>query len=180
MVDKLLIFTRNWECIYARNLENEWNSNITSRLSQISISPSNEIMQVIGNGFDGKNAVDDESKLLIGTIYSLQKVMVRMLEIPNNSDSFDPNEISITADNEEVRLHYYESPTKLRFMAICKSSYIETQNLLSDFYREVFVPFACRNPLILRSSDISFAGLYCSSAFKQETLKYFKRLAQPK
>lgn len=180
MIDRLLIFNRNWECIYDRRLESEVDSNITSRLSQISLSNSLESFQKCFGQVSEGQTVDDESKLLIGTIYSLQKVLVRMIETSASEDSFGFDELSIRADNDEICLHYYETPTKLRFLVLIKALAIENQDLLKDFYREVFVPIVCRNPLILRTSDMSFTPISHLSAFKSEARRYFKAQLNPK
>lgn len=178
MLDRLLIFDRDWECIYDINLYKNSDIDIAPHLSQLKLDESSEnIKRNLLSCFESPavfQSRDEDPRLLIGTIYSLGKVLMRMAEDGATND-LGCTEYEIQADNDDYRLIYYETPTKLKFVALVRQfAGQDYHNFLGKFYREIFVPYACRNPLVLRSSSKSYIMPSLLSSLKQEIFKFSK------
>ncbi|KAL2067992.1 hypothetical protein VTL71DRAFT_16090 [Oculimacula yallundae] len=90
------------------------------------------------------SAVDD-AKLIFGTIFSLRN-MVRKLGGPD--DSF------ISYRTGQYKLHYYETPTSIKFVMLTDTQTLNMRNVLHQIYVNLYVEFVVKNPL----SPVEHAG----------------------
>lgn len=169
MAERLLIYGRNWNCICDIRLNSPMAiAEIEAQLANINLHKSDKN---IINGY----AVED-SKVLTGILYSLHKILARMLNATSDN-SFGFSDITISAECDEFRIDYYESPTKMRFLALLRlNNQAMNGNYLKSFYSNVFVPSICRNPLVLRSSDDVFIVANQTSGLKNIVSKFFARI----
>ncbi|KAI9818477.1 MAG: TRAPP subunit bet5 [Pycnora praestabilis] len=137
VVYSFYIFDRHTECIYNKR----WIPRPTSGGS-VPARPPTEISngEVNGGGRQryGALSVADDAKLIFGTIFSLRN-MVRKLGGP------DDNFISFRTG--QYKLHYYETPTNIKFVMLTD---IKTNNLrivLHQIYVNLYVEFVVKNPL---------------------------------
>ncbi|CZT05392.1 hypothetical protein WAI453_005047 [Rhynchosporium graminicola] len=80
----------------------------------------------------------DDAKLIFGTIFSLRN-MVRKLGGPD--DSF------ISYRTGQYKLHYYETPTSIKFVMLTDTQTLNMRNVLHQIYVNLYVEFVVKNPL---------------------------------
>ncbi|ETS80576.1 hypothetical protein PFICI_08105 [Pestalotiopsis fici W106-1] len=132
------IFDRHTECVYSKL----W----------ISAPPPGSISSSDGAGAPGtapppapvaptansiKRAGDD-AKLIFGTVFSLRN-MARKLG--GDDDAF------ISYRTAQYKLHYYETPTNLRFALLTEPGAPSMRNVLHQIYINLWVEYVVKNPL---------------------------------
>ncbi|KIM94952.1 hypothetical protein OIDMADRAFT_21232, partial [Oidiodendron maius Zn] len=80
----------------------------------------------------------DDAKLIFGTIFSLRN-MVRKLGGPD--DSF------ISYRTGQYKLHFYESPTNIKFVMLTDTQTLNMRNVLHQIYVNLYIEFVVKNPL---------------------------------
>ncbi|KAJ6010468.1 Sybindin-like protein [Penicillium sp. IBT 35674x] len=122
------IFDRHAECIYKRR----WLPRPTSVAgkSQTQGGPTG-LGQTV-------RASDDDAKLVFGTVFSLRN-MVRKL------GGDDDNFISYTTN--QYKLHYYETPTNIKFVMLTDLKSPSMRIALQQIYINLFVEYVVKNPL---------------------------------
>ncbi|KAI0386216.1 snare-like protein [Hypomontagnella monticulosa] len=85
-----------------------------------------------------KKASDDDAKLIFGTVFSLRN-MVRKLG--GEDDAF------IAYRTQHYKLHYYETPTNLRFAMLTEPGALSMRNVLHQIYINLWVEYVVKNPL---------------------------------
>ncbi|GAP89197.1 putative TRAPP complex subunit [Rosellinia necatrix] len=80
----------------------------------------------------------DDAKLIFGTVFSLRN-MVRKLG--GDDDAF------ISFRTAQYKLHYYETPTSLRFALITEPGALSMRNVLHQIYINLWVEYVIKNPL---------------------------------
>ncbi|KAL2219785.1 TRAPP complex subunit [Thermoascus aurantiacus ATCC 26904] len=85
----------------------------------------------------GRSA-DDDAKLIFGTVYSLRN-MVRKLG--GEDDSF------ISYRTSQYKLHYYETPTNIKFVMITDTKSPSMRVALQQIYVNLYVEYVVKNPL---------------------------------
>ncbi|KAI1412911.1 snare-like protein [Hypoxylon sp. FL1857] len=81
---------------------------------------------------------DDDAKLIFGTVFSLRN-MVRKLG--GEDDAF------IAYRTAHYKLHYYETPTNLRFAMLTEPGALSMRNVLHQIYINLWVEYVVKNPL---------------------------------
>ncbi|KAI0841700.1 snare-like protein [Hypoxylon sp. FL0890] len=85
-----------------------------------------------------KRGDDDDAKLIFGTVFSLRN-MVRKLG--GEDDAF------IAYRTAHYKLHYYETPTNLRFAMLTEPGALSMRNVLHQIYINLWVEYVVKNPL---------------------------------
>lgn len=80
----------------------------------------------------------NDAKLIFGTVFSLRN-MVRKLGGPD--DAF------ISYRTGQYRMHYYETPTNLRFVLLTDTATMSMRNVLHQIYINLWVEYVVKNPL---------------------------------
>ncbi|KAI1274781.1 Sybindin-like protein [Xylaria sp. FL0933] len=162
-VYSLYIFDRHTECIYSK----QW---LQSGASSTTPAPSEQHRQQAANGGDPtttttaaaaaaitdqqlpphphphpppptkprRNKGADDAKLIFGTVFSLRN-MVRKLG--GDDDAF------ISFRTAQYKLHYYETPTNLRFALLTEPGALSMRNVLHQIYINLWVEYVVKNPL---------------------------------
>ncbi|GES66949.1 transport protein particle subunit bet5 [Aspergillus terreus] len=81
---------------------------------------------------------DDDAKLIFGTVFSLRN-MVRKLG--GEDDSF------VTYRTSQYRLHYYETPTNIKFVMLTDVKSPSMRVALQQIYINLYVEYVVKNPL---------------------------------
>ncbi|KAL1979238.1 hypothetical protein VTN96DRAFT_6412 [Rasamsonia emersonii] len=131
------IFDRHAECIYKRR----WLPRPVSTGSKPS-RPASEV-QTLSNGVpqsSGRSprSADDDAKLIFGTVFSLRN-MVRKLG--GEDDSF------ICYRTSQYKLHYYETPTNIKFVMLTDTKAPSMRIALHQIYVNLYVEYVVKNPL---------------------------------
>ncbi|KAL7626561.1 Trafficking protein particle complex subunit BET5 [Parahypoxylon ruwenzoriense] len=85
-----------------------------------------------------RKAHKNDAKLIFGTVFSLRN-MVRKLG--GDDDAF------ITYRTAHYKLHYYETPTNLRFAMLTETGAPSMRNVLHQIYINLWVEYVVKNPL---------------------------------
>ncbi|KAI5922162.1 Sybindin-like protein [Camillea tinctor] len=80
----------------------------------------------------------DDAKLIFGAVFSLRN-MVRKLG--GDDDAF------ISYRTGQYKLHYYETPTNLRFAMLTEPGALSMRNVLHQIYINLWVEYVVKNPL---------------------------------
>ncbi|KAK7952639.1 uncharacterized protein PG986_008367 [Apiospora aurea] len=80
----------------------------------------------------------DDAKLIFGTVFSLRN-MVRKLG--GDDDAF------ISYRTAQYKLHYYETPSSLRFAMLTEPGALSMRNVLHQIYINLWVEYVVKNPL---------------------------------
>ncbi|KAK7750976.1 Trafficking protein particle complex subunit BET5 [Diatrype stigma] len=85
-----------------------------------------------------KDRAADDAKLIFGTVFSLRN-MARKLG--GEDDAF------ISYRTAQYKLHYYETPTNLRFALLTEPAALSMRNVLHQIYINLWVEYVVKNPL---------------------------------
>ncbi|KAI0393685.1 snare-like protein [Xylariaceae sp. FL0594] len=85
-----------------------------------------------------RNKGADDAKLIFGTVFSLRN-MVRKLG--GEDDAF------ISYRTAHYKLHYYETPTNLRFAMLTEPGALSMRNVLHQIYINLWVEYVVKNSL---------------------------------
>lgn len=129
VVYSFYVFDRHAECTYKKR----W----APRLESSSKAPQSNGLSDVQSQFKGLSAEDD-AKLVFGTIFSLRN-MVRKLGGP------DDNFISYRTGH--YKLHYYETPTSLKFVMVTDTKTNNLRIVLHQIYVSLYVEYVVKNPL---------------------------------
>ncbi|CAH0026801.1 hypothetical protein V2G26_013903 [Clonostachys chloroleuca] len=80
----------------------------------------------------------DDAKLIFGTVFSLRN-MIRKLG--GDDDAF------ISFKTANYKLHYYETPSNLRFVLLTDTGTLSMRNVLHQIYINLWVEYVVKNPL---------------------------------
>ncbi|KAI0437168.1 snare-like protein [Xylaria telfairii] len=154
-VYSLYIFDRHTECIYSK----QW---LQTPAPTPSALPPDQYQQQHRPQLDGsgpamttaattdqqqpppppskprRNKNADDAKLIFGTVFSLRN-MVRKLG--GDDDAF------ISFRTSQYKLHYYETPTNLRFALLTEPGALSMRNVLHQIYINLWVEYVVKNPL---------------------------------
>ncbi|KAK2573331.1 Trafficking protein particle complex subunit 1, partial [Acropora cervicornis] len=75
---------------------------------------------------------DEEFKLMYGMLYSIKSFVARM---------------SPTDSTSKYKLHFYETPTGLKFILNTDLSVENTRDILFNIYSRIYVEYVVKNPL---------------------------------
>ncbi|KAI6373287.1 hypothetical protein MCOR25_003493 [Pyricularia grisea] len=119
VVYSFYIFDRHTECIYTK----QW------------LPPPPSAPETSKPGRDSRK---DDAKLIFGTVFSLRN-MVRKLG--GDDDAF------IAYRTAQYKLHFYETPTNLRFVLLTDTASMSMRNVLHQIYINLWVEYVVKNPL---------------------------------
>ncbi|KAI9826851.1 MAG: TRAPP subunit bet5 [Thelocarpon impressellum] len=92
-----------------------------------------------GNGpRPGRLSAQDDAKLIFGTVFSLRN-MVRKLG--GSEDNF------ISYRTGQYKLHYYETPTNIKFVMLTDTKTNNLRIVLHQIYVNLYVEYVVKNPL---------------------------------
>ncbi|KAI1504214.1 Sybindin-like protein [Biscogniauxia marginata] len=91
-----------------------------------------------GGGYNSANRAANDAKLIFGAVFSLRN-MVRKLG--GEDDAF------ISYRTAQYKLHYYETPTNLRFALMTEPGAMSMRNVLHQIYINLWVEYVVKNPL---------------------------------
>lgn len=83
---------------------------------------------------------DEEFKLMYGMIFSIKSLLTRL-----STTSAKEGFVSYTTT--KYKLHFYETPTGLKFVLNTDTNVGNIQDTLWDIYSKLFVEYVVRNPL---------------------------------
>ncbi|CZR59154.1 related to multiple myeloma protein 2 [Phialocephala subalpina] len=148
VVYSFYIFDRHTECIYSRLWARQPDRPISSgpppsrpistsstSSAPITLAPTNELHPPRRST---RLSAQDDAKLIFGTIFSLRN-MVRKLGGPE--DSF------ISYRTGQYKLHYYETPSSIKFVMLTDTQTLNMRNVLHQIYVNLYVEFVVKNPL---------------------------------
>ncbi|KAF7115040.1 hypothetical protein CNMCM5793_001076 [Aspergillus hiratsukae] len=124
------------ECIYKRR----WLPRPASIVGKSSrptseIATQNGVPSVFGQS---ARTTDDDAKLIFGTVFSLRN-MVRKLG--GEDDCF------VTYRTSQYKLHYYETPTNIKFVMLTDVKSPSMRVALQQIYINLYVEYVVKNPL---------------------------------
>ena len=128
------------ECIYKKH----WPPRPLSSGSRAAPRPASEASSELSNGVHGGGrrppglSAEDDAKLIFGTIFSLRN-MVRKLA------GADDNFISYRTGT--YKLHYFETPTNLKFVMLTDTRMINLRHVLNQIYINLYVEFGASRRL---------------------------------
>jgi len=132
------IFDRHTECIYSRR----WNQRPNS-LSTKSARPQSLTSSITSNGDNittGRKELskEDDAKLIFGTVFSLRNLVQKLGGEDNNFISYRTG---------EYKLHYYETPTRIKFVMITDTKMNNLRIALHQIWANLYVEYVVKNPL---------------------------------
>ncbi|EGE82875.2 hypothetical protein RJZ56_002027 [Blastomyces dermatitidis] len=155
------IFDRHAECIYKRRwLPRPTSTTSKSRPASESTTLSNGLPTSIPLSRQSLTAEDD-AKLIFGTVFSLRN-MVRKLG--GDDDNF------ICYRTSQYKLHYYETPTNIKFIMLTDVKSGSMRLALQQIYVNLYVEYVVKNPL----SPVEHpGGLGVNNELFEESLQQF-------
>ncbi|BCS15534.1 hypothetical protein ASPFODRAFT_144590 [Aspergillus luchuensis CBS 106.47] len=159
VVYSFYIFDRHAECIYNRR----WLPRPTSMTGSKSSRPTSEtstpgLPATLGQT---ARATDDDAKLIFGTVFSLRN-MVRKLG--GEDDNF------VTYRTSQYKLHYYETPTNIKFVMLTDLKSPNMRVALQQIYINLYVEYVVKNPL---SPAEHPGGIGVNNELFEESLEQF-------
>ncbi|KAI4177822.1 MAG: hypothetical protein Q9188_000033 [Gyalolechia gomerana] len=130
VVYSFYIFDRHAECVYKK----KW----TPRPNSTGYKGQQPNGLPDGASQPKALSAEDDAKLIFGTIFSLRN-MVRKLGGP------DDNFISYRTGH--YKLHYYETPTSLKFVMVTDTKTNNLRIVLHQIYVSLYVEYVVKNPL---------------------------------
>ncbi|KAI0180818.1 snare-like protein [Hypoxylon sp. FL1284] len=148
------IFDRHTECIYSktwvspsapasatspsatRPQSQQPSSSLSPSTAAAGVSPTTTATTTTRRRKTNKS--DDDAKLIFGTVFSLRN-MVRKLG--GEDDAF------IAYRTSAYKLHYYETPSSLRFAMLTEPGALSMRNVLHQIYINLWVEYVVKNPL---------------------------------
>ncbi|KAI9776957.1 MAG: TRAPP subunit bet5 [Candelina submexicana] len=135
VVYSFYIFDRHTECIYKKRwVPRPISSGPGNTARQQSDAPATTNGDINGTGRQGAGPLSaaDDAKLVFGTIFSLRN-MVRKLG--GDDDNF------ISFRTGLYKLHYYETPTNIKFVMLTDTKTNNLRIVLHQIYVNLFVEF---------------------------------------
>ncbi|KAL8952460.1 MAG: hypothetical protein Q9222_001651 [Ikaeria aurantiellina] len=130
VVYSFYIFDRHAECIYKK----KWIPRPTSTGSK-----GQQANGLPDGGAHAKAlSAEDDAKLVFGTVFSLRN-MIRKLG--GQDDNF------ISYRTGHYKLHYYETPTSLKFVMVTDTKTNNLRIVLHQIYVSLYVEYVVKNPL---------------------------------
>lgn len=131
------IFDRHTECIYSRR----WTPRPASSSSK-SARPESA-SSITSNGDAAPTARkpmshSDDEKLIFGLVFSLRNLVTKL---GGADDTF------LSYRTGEYKLHYYETPTRMKFVMLTDTKVINLRQYLHQIWANLYVEYVVKNPL---------------------------------
>ncbi|KAJ4424170.1 Trafficking protein particle complex subunit BET5 [Gnomoniopsis sp. IMI 355080] len=126
------IFDRHTECIYTKN----WLP--ASQAAPPPTAPGKPAAPTNGPSSKQITRASNDAKLIFGTVFSLRNIVRKL---GGEDDAF------ISYRTSQYRMHYYETPTNLRFVMLTDTSTMSMRNVLHQVYINLWVEYVVKNPL---------------------------------
>ncbi|KAK7524272.1 Sybindin-like protein [Phyllosticta citriasiana] len=137
VVYSFYIFDRHSECIYSKR----WMQRpVRSSAKTIRPQSGGSLVSDGDRDSSGRKALskEDDAKLMFGTIFSLRN-MVKQLG--GEDDTF------LSYRTAEYKLHYYETPTRLKFVMLTDTKTNNLRIVLHQIWANLYVEFVVKNPI---------------------------------
>ncbi|KFY11128.1 hypothetical protein V491_07337 [Pseudogymnoascus sp. VKM F-3775] len=155
VVYSFYIFDRHTECIYSKLWARQDNPSSIAGPGHTKGRPVSDSSSISNDSYYHRQSISppipsfranlparlsakDDAKLIFGTIFSLRN-MVRKLG--GEDDSF------ISYRTGQYKLHYYETPTSIKFVMLTDTQSLNMRNVLHQIYVNLYVEFVVKNPL---------------------------------
>ncbi|KAI5790100.1 Longin-like domain-containing protein [Geopyxis carbonaria] len=141
------IFDRHCECIYIkqwhegeRPFRNPTTSSTSPQIPDRRLSAGSKVATEIpiSSRHVGRLSIQDDAKLVFGVVFSLRN-MVRKLS--GLDDAF------VSYRTGAYKLHYYETPTNLKFVMLTDIKMNNLRVVLHQIYVNLYVEYVVKNPL---------------------------------
>ncbi|EON66608.1 hypothetical protein W97_05854 [Coniosporium apollinis CBS 100218] len=136
VVYSFYIFDRHTECIYTRR----WNQRPPSASKPVR-PQSGASLTSNGDTIPGARkglSREDDAKLIFGTIFSLRNMVKRL---------GGEDDVFISYRTGDYKLHYYETPTRLKFVMLTDTKTNNLRIVLQQIWANLYVEFVVKNPL---------------------------------
>ena len=110
---------------------------------------------------------EEEFKLMYGMIFSIKSLISR-LSIRSAKEGL----VGYSASN--YKLHYFETPTGLKFVMNTDTSVRNIQDILRHIYAHIFVEYVVRNPVVLPGDPVKSELFSAKLDEYVQNLSYFK------
>jgi len=134
VVYSFYIFDRHTECIFSKR----WTQRPTSKSSRPQ-SDASTLSNGDASGAGRKQlSTADDAKLIFGVVFSLRNMVQKIGGADNNFISYRTN---------EYKLHYLETPTKLKFVMLTDTKTSNLRLQLHQIWSMLYVEYVVKNPL---------------------------------
>jgi hypothetical protein len=141
MLYSCFIFNRDGNCVF----QQDWNTGLDSRIKKGS-----------------EEKIREQAKLMFGFLYSMKKFVTGISpKQDNHFQSFKTN---------KYKLHFFESPTGVKFVLLTDPNTGNIQQQLSEIYQGTYVNLVSCNPMHKSGDQID------NSLFRKTLDKYVKQL----
>lgn len=113
------------------------NNQLLGPTSNIAAANGQNNHDYLRNRYSRLSAKDD-ARLIFGTIYSLRNIVRKLGGL---DDSF------ISYRTGQYKLHYYETPTNVKFIILTDIGTLNMRNVLHQIYVNLYVEYVIKNPL---------------------------------
>ncbi|KAF2490522.1 trafficking protein particle complex 1 [Lophium mytilinum] len=131
------IFDRHTECIYSR----KWNTRPISASTKSTRPQSGASITSNGDVAPPTRKAlskEDDAKLIFGLVFSLRNMAQKL---GGEDDSF------LCYRTGEYKLHYYETPTRLKFVMLTDHGAKTQRSALHQIWALLYVEYVVKNPL---------------------------------
>ncbi|KAK2749874.1 TRAPP subunit bet5 [Myotisia sp. PD_48] len=137
VVYSFFIFDRHAECIYKR----QWPASLTSSSSKETHPTSDPA--AVSNGVPGARTFTGgaDTRLIFGAVYSLRNMTRKLGGEDDRVGSF------VCYRTSQYKLHYYETPTNLKFVMLTDTKTGNMRVALHQIYVNLYVEYVVKNPL---------------------------------
>ncbi|KYM88883.1 Trafficking protein particle complex subunit 1, partial [Atta colombica] len=105
---------------------------------------------------------EEEAKLMYGMLFSIKSFVSKISPL-------DPKEGFLYYKTSKYTLHYFETPSGLKFVLNTDNASQNARELLQQLYREVYLEYVVKNPLCQLNEPIQ------SELFKMKVDELFKK-----
>ncbi|KAK5072592.1 Trafficking protein particle complex subunit BET5 [Lithohypha guttulata] len=136
------VFDRHAECIYKRR----WQDALPGASATSSRPPSQSTVANAPTPARQSLKSDDDAKLIFGTVYSLRN-MVRKLGGEDDRHDFPYACSFLSYRTSQYKLHYYETPTNIKFVMLTDVKANSMRHALQQIYVNIYVEYVVKNAL---------------------------------
>lgn len=140
------IFDRHTECIYSRRWVTPTPSSSAKAATHPSSPPALTRPNTAPSTSDTPTASiarkplshHDDEKLVFGLVFSLRNLVAKL---------GGPDDTFLSYRTGEYKLHYYETPTRMKFVMLTDIRVINLRQYLHQIWANLYVEYVVKNPL---------------------------------